>query len=189
MTDHGDLPRLSNECAECGFTDDGITPADVVEALGKFGKRYRAPLTRFLPGEDGDAVVRQRPAPEVWSALEYACHVSDLLGWYDDRIHLALTQDRPEALGPTPDEAMAADRYNEQDPLAVADGIAANAERLAATLETVPDDGWDREYVRRGYLWTVLFTARRSVHEGNHHLLDIGRGLRAVREAAKAETP
>ena len=65
----------------------------------------------------------------------------------------------------------------------MADALAANAERLAATLEAFPDDGWGREYIRRGYLWTVLFTARRSVHEGNHHLLDIGRGLRKVRES------
>ena len=106
------LPTLSNECSECGFTDEGVTPANVVEALRKFGKRYRAPLTRFLPGEYGDAIVRRRPAPDVWSALEYACHVRDVLGWYDDRIHLALTEERPEPLGPTPDEAAAADRYN-----------------------------------------------------------------------------
>ena len=176
------LPTLSNECEECGFTDEGVTPDDVVVALRRFGKRYRAPLTRFLPGEDGDALVRTRPAPETWSALEYACHVRDVLGWYDDRVKLALASDRPEALGPTPDEAAVAGRYNEQDPAAVADGLAANAERLAVTMETMPDDGWEREYIRRGYLWTVLFTARRSVHEGNHHLLDIGRGLRTVRE-------
>ena len=67
----------------------------------------------------------------------------------------------------------------------MADALAANAERLAATFEAVPDDGWDRVGIRRDEERSVLFTARRAVHEGNHHLLDIGRGLRAVREQAK----
>lgn len=175
----------TNSCEECGFSDEGVTPADVVEALRKFGKRYRAPLTRFLPGEDGDAVVRTRPAPDVWSALEYTCHVRDVFGWYDERVRASLVEDRPELPGLEPDEAAAQGRYNEQDPVEVADALAASAERLAATFESLPDDGWDRVHLRRGHERSVLFTARRAVHEGNHHLLDIGRGLRAVREAAK----
>ena len=179
-------PQLSNDCEECGFAAEGVTPADVVAGLRKMGRRYQAPLTRFLPGEDGAAVVRQRPAERVWSALEYACHVRDVLGWYDDRVRLALAEDRPTAVGPTPDEAAEQSRYNEQDPVEVAAALAANAERLAATFESMPDDGWGRVYFRRGYEWTVLFTAVRSLHEGNHHLLDIGRGMRAVREASKA---
>lgn len=179
-------PALTNECEACGFSDEGIAPADVVAALRGFGRRYRAPLTRFLSGEDGDALLRTRPAPDVWSALEYACHVRDVLRWYDERVGAALVEDRPEMLGPTPDEAAERDRYNEQDPAAAAGALAANAERLAATFESMPDSGWERIYFRRGYEWTVLFTARRSMHEGSHHLLDIGRGLRAVREQAKA---
>jgi hypothetical protein len=68
----------------------------------------------------------------------------------------------------------------------VADALAANAEQLAATVEAVPVDGWDRAGLRRGEERTVLLQARRAVHEGGHHLLDIGRGLRTVREANKA---
>ena len=171
----------SNACEECGFDDQNVAPVDVVEALRKFGKRYRAPLTRFLPGEDGDAIVRQRPSPMVWSALEYAAHVRDVFAWYDERVTASLTQDRPAYDGPDPDEAADQGRYNEQDPVEVAVALEANAERLAATFESVPDDAWDRVHVRRGHERSVIFTARRAVHEGNHHLLDIGRGLRAVR--------
>ncbi len=176
----------TNHCDECGFDDENVTPADVVEALRKFGRRYRAPLTRFLPGEDGETVVRTRPLPEVWSALEYACHVRDVFDWYDERVRASLVEDRPSYDGPDPDEAAAHGRYNEQDPVAVADALGINAERLAATFESVPDDGWDRVHLRRGHERSVLFTARRAVHEGNHHLLDIGRGLRTVREATKS---
>jgi hypothetical protein len=175
-------PPETSDCAECGFRGDQVTPADSVEALRRFGRRYRAPLTRFLPGEDGDALLRQRPEPAVWSALEYAAHVRDVFGWYDERVRRSLVEDRPEFGGAGPDAAAEAGRYNEQDPVTVVDELAANAERLAATFEAVPEDGWDRVHLRHGQERSVLFTARRAVHEGNHHLLDIGRVLRTVRE-------
>ena len=175
------LPTLSNECEECGFTDEGVTPADVVEALRRFAKRYRAPLTRFLPGEDGDALLRTRPAEGVWSALEYAAHVRDVFDWYAGRVERILAEDGPVFDPVDPDQAAADGRYNEQDPVAVADGLVANAERLAALFEAVPEGAWDRSGLSRGEPRSVLFYARGGVPEGNHHLLDIGRGLRAVR--------
>ena len=170
------------QCAECGYSDAGVTAADAVTALRRFGKRYRAPLTRFLPGEDGDALLRRRPAPGVWSPLEYAAHVRDVFAWYDERIRRSLVEDRPSFDGPSHEEVAEAERYNEQDAVAVADALAANADRLADTLEAVPDDGWDRVHLRWGQERSVLLVARRAVHEGNHHLLDIGRGLRANRD-------
>ncbi len=177
---------MSSRCEECGFDDEALAPADVPAAIRSFAKRYRAPLSRFLPGEDGDSLLRQRPAPETWSALEYAAHVRDVFGWYDGWIEQCLTEDRPVLEGPGRDEAAELRRYNEDDPASVAEALAANAERLAATVESVPDDGWDRVGLRRDEERSVLFTARRAVHEGGHHLLDIGRGLRAVRDQRKA---
>ena len=179
-------PAAANDCPECGFSEESVTMADVVAALRRFGRRYRAPLTRFLPGEDGDALLRQRPEPHVWSALEYAAHVRDVFAWYDERVRRSLVEDRPVAQGPDRDEVAETDRYNEQDPLAVADALAANAERFAATFEAVPEDAWGRVHVRNGEERSVLLTARRAVHEGNHHLLDIGRVLRTVRDQRKA---
>ena len=176
------------KCDECGFVYEGLAAADVPAAIRSFPKRYRAPLTRFLPGEDGDSLLRQRPAPGTWSALEYAAHVRDVFDWYDGWIRRCLAEDRPVLEGPGRDEAAEIRRYNEDDPGAVTDALAANAERLAATVEGVPDDSWDRVGLRRDEERSVLFTARRAVHEGSHHLLDIGRGLRAVRDQRKAGT-
>ena len=175
-------------CDECGFVYEDLAPADVPAAVRSFAKRYRAPLSRFLPNEDGDSLVRRRPAPDTWSALEYAAHVRDVFGWYDEWIKQSLAEDRPVLEGPGRDEAAVDRRYNEDDPAAVADALAANAERLASTIEAVSDDGWDRVGIRRDEERSVLFTARRAVHEGSHHLLDIGRGLRTVREQRKAAT-
>ena len=175
-------------CDECGFVYDDLAPADAPAAIRAFAKRYRAPLSRFLPGEDGDSLVRERPAPGTWSALEYAAHVRDVFDNYDRWIHDILVEQRPVLTGAGPEELAVERRYNEDDPAAVADALAANAERLAATVEAVPEDGWERVGLRRDEERSVLLHARRAVHEGGHHLLDIGRGMRAVREARKAGT-
>ena len=172
-------------CDECGFDGDELSPADAIAALRRFPKRYRAPLTRLLPNEDG-SVLRRRPDPDTWSALEYAAHVRDVFGAYASRVRRTLHEDRPTFDEPGPDELAEARRYNDDDPAAVASELEANVERLASTFEAVPDDGWERVGVRYGEERSVLFTARRAVHEGNHHLLDIGRSLRAARDAARA---
>ena len=177
-----------SRCEECGFDYDALEPAEIPASVRAFAKRYRAPLSRFLPGEDGDAVVRQRPAPEVWSPLEYAAHVRDVFANYDRWIRQCLAEDGPVLEGPGSDELAVAGRYNEEDRTAVAEAVGANAERLAATVEAVPGDAWDRAGLRRGEERSVLLMARRAVHEGSHHLLDIGRGLRAVRDQRKAAT-
>ena len=176
------------KCDECGFDYDALDPADVPASLRSFAKRYRAPLSRFLPGENGDVLVRERPAPDTWSALEYAAHVRDVFDNYHRWIGQILNEDRPVLEGPAPDDLALERKYGEDDPAAVADALAANAERLAALVQTVPADGWDRVGVRRGEERSVRLHARRAVHEGNHHLLDIGRGLRAVRDQRKATT-
>lgn len=173
-------------CEECGFSYESLAPHDVPAAIRSFAKRYRAPLSRFLPGEDGDELVRQRPHPSRWSALEYAAHVRDVFARYDGWIRECLDRDRPVLEGAPPDELAEERRYNEDEPVAVTDALAANAEQLATTIGSVPDGAWDRVGIRRDQDVSVLLMSRRAVHEGSHHLLDVGRGLRAVRDQRKA---
>jgi hypothetical protein len=167
-------------CDECGFVYASVEVTEVPGVLRAFAKRYRAPLTRLLPGEDV-TILRTRPEPSVWSALEYAAHVRDVFEVYGERIDRTLAEDRPVFEGMAPDELVVERRYNEQDPATVADELAANAEALAVVVEKVPDDGWNRVGIRRGEERSVLFSAQQAVHEGNHHLLDIGRVMRTVR--------
>jgi len=113
--------------------------------------------------------------------------VRDVFDSYDRWIGRILDQERPVLDGPGPDELAVERRYNDDDPAAVAEALAANAEKLAATVEAVPDDGWDRVGLRRNEERSVRLHARRAVHEGSHHLLDIGRGMRALREQRRAQ--
>jgi len=171
----------SERCPECAFDPNGVSAADLPSAVAGLGRRYQAPLTRLLPGEDASLLVA-RPLPGAWSALAYACHVRDVLSVFDGRIARMLAEDTPELGWWDHEAAVEADGYEKQPPAEVAAAIAANAAALSATLAAVPEDGWDRSGTRRdGELFTVLGTGRFVLHEGTHHLLDIGRVLRAAR--------
>jgi len=173
---------VSDRCLECGFEYDSVTPASAAELLRGFGARYEKPLTRFLPGEDGLALLRTRPGPWTWSALEYACHVRDVFDIYDERVRRVLTEDRPALESMQRDERPARDRYNEQEPATVVADLGVNADRLAGSFAAVDEEAWDRIGLQpsageRDLRWM----AGNVVHEGNHHLLDVGRVLRTVR--------
>ena len=170
-----------NRCAECGFDWDCPAPEAVAEVRAA-GDRVVAPLTRFLPGEDGAAVVRARPAPAVWSALEYAGHLRAALDFYAQRISRVLTEDRPQlhavGFGSLPEER----HYNDEDPGRVIARVSQVSTQLADLLDSLDDASWQRAGIGSdGDERTVLVLARRAAHEVHHHLLDIGRGLRAVR--------
>jgi DinB superfamily len=180
----GTQPPVDGVCDECGFDYDGLSDTEVVEALRGFGRRYRAPLSRGLPNESLDDLLRAHPLPGVWSALEYACHVRDVFAVQHERLQLALREDLPTYQSMGREERVVAERYNEQDPAVVADALAANAEALAAAFEALTPAqrsrrGWYQypEPTERDLAWL----GRHTVHEGRHHLLDIGRVLRAAR--------
>jgi hypothetical protein len=133
--------------------------------------------------------LRQRPEPDVWSALEYAAHVRDAIRFNGYLARRTLTEDRPTLPSPNPDKAAADNNYNDEDPGVVADGVAERAENLAAMVEETDDpSAWERAAVWEGRDgdFNAIYFVRNAVHEGHHHLLDVGRVLRHVREAAKA---
>jgi hypothetical protein len=159
---------------------------DLVAACQGFARRYRAPLTRFLPNEDGPAVLRRRPAPEVWSALEYAAHTRDVLAFYRERVERVLGEDRPTLHAVGFGSLEVEERYNDEDPTAVADGVADGATRLGQLLGGLDEAGWERVGLASdgsGAERTVRVLAERAVHDGSHHLLDIGRSLRDARQS------
>ncbi len=171
-------------CEECGFSHRSLPIEDAPAALRELGPRYRVPMTRGLRNEDLDSLLRAHPIDGTWSALEYACHVRDVLAIQRDRLDVARSTDdyAPEPMGR--DERVAELRYNEQDPVEVADELEMNAESIAGYVENFGPDDWERtmtysfpQEAVRPLTWVV----RHTVHEGEHHLLDIGRVLRAAR--------
>jgi DinB superfamily len=158
---------LSRPCPECGFDARSIARDEVPALLRDNATAWREILTHA--GE-----VRRRPAPDVWSPLEYACHVRDGCRIYAARLHLMLTQDNPTFPNWDQDATAIAERYDTQDPLTVRDELTEAAEQLAADFAAVRDDDWHRTGVRSdGASFTVESFARYYVHDVIHHRHDV----------------
>jgi hypothetical protein len=178
------MPAVDGVCEECGFDYDGVADAAVGDTLRDFARRYRVPMTRGLKGEALDDLLRAHPLDGVWSALEYACHVRDVFAVQRERVAQTLVEDLPSYTPMGREQRVVDDRYNEQDPLVVAGELAANAEAAASTFEELTEEQWQLrglygypEPTERDLRWL----ARHTIHEGHHHLLDVGRTLRSAR--------
>jgi hypothetical protein len=120
----------------------------------------------------GDA--RLRPSPGKWSALEYGCHVRDVLRLYDFRLRLMLTQDGPQFPDWDQDAAAVSDRYDQQDPAVVCDELAEAAGAIAAEFGNLSGHQWQRTGTRSdGAQFTVETFGRYLIHDPVHHLYDV----------------
>jgi DinB superfamily len=162
-----------DRCDECGFVFAEV-PVDTIPAmLRALASRYRE---RLVGGSVSVDRLRRHEQEGVWSPLEYACHVRDVLEVQCDRILLALEVDEPEIVPMGREERVLDLRYNEQDPADVADAIDRHADALALTVAALTPEQWQRTVI---YQWptravrTLEWVARNVVHEGEHHLLDM----------------
>jgi len=162
-------------CPECAYEPEATGADQAVAALRSFGPAFAGVLT------PAPAWVARRPSPSVWSALEYTAHTRDALAWYGDRIERVLTVDRPQLTPFDWDAACEERRYRDEDPAVALKGLGAVAAGLAERLAELPHPSWERHGIGSdGGERTVLALARRAVHEGVHHLLDVHRVLAAV---------
>ena len=64
---------IDEPCDECGFNYRSVKPSDLPELLGELGRHFG----EQLHGHSCDEL-RSKPGPDVWSPLEYSCHVRDV---------------------------------------------------------------------------------------------------------------
>ena len=158
---------LQRPCPECGLDTQGF-PRDGVGAM----IRDNAVAWHGLLTGPGD--LRRRPSPEKWSALEYGCHVRDVLRLYEQRLALMLSRDGPQFPNWDQDATAVADRYHEQDPATVARELATAADVIAAHFDGLAPRQWQRTGSRSdGAHFTVESFARYFIHDPVHHLYDV----------------
>jgi hypothetical protein len=163
-------PPDDDRCPGCGFTYD-LTSArragdEIVAAAGK--------LADIIQG--GGAKLAQRPAPETWSALEYACHVRDVLLVQRERMLLARRAERPSVVPMGRDERVDHDGYSDQSPASVARQVRDAAALFAGVLGRFDEVTWRRTLIYnypaptvRDLSWVAVHTQ----HEVQHHLADV----------------
>jgi hypothetical protein len=178
-------PPVDGYCEQCGFNYDTGDLQGTVTLLIRQSADCSMALTKAAAGPDAN-VVRLRPEPEVWSAIEYACHVRDVLEVQRLRIAQCLAEDRPVYAPMDRTGRVKQEKYENQDPMEVAAALVRNAKDFGAAARVLrPQElgklGLYNYPVRapRTLGWIIRHTA----HEIQHHRHDI------IEILAKVEPP
>jgi MOSC domain-containing protein YiiM len=161
-------------CAGCGFDAAAWTPQDAASLLDQLGGWWRlGPST--LPA----ATLNERPAPEVWSALEYGRHSALVVTVLRGAIEQLLGMDGA-TFPPAPTAEAPSGPPTRLDPETVVAQVGDAGHSLAELARGAAPDAW----AHRGRAGDQTVEAgallRHAVHDASHHLMDISRGLAAL---------
>ena len=158
---------ITRPCPECGLDVSKVEYDDIPALIRANAASWEELLLR--PG------VAQRPAPDVWSPLEYACHVRDVFRIFDTRLVRMLAEEDPLFENWDQDATAVEDRYADQVPSLVAADLMAAAALLADRFAGVSGDQRTRAGRRTdGASFTIESFARYLLHDPVHHLHDVG---------------
>jgi hypothetical protein len=163
-------------CDACGFDGGRYDDASLTGALRNLGPRWRALLG------DAGSELRQRPDPDVWSAIEYGAHSRDITALHEFGVEQALTLDEPSFPEIQDDlVSSAAVDYGEADPDQVANALEEHATRLAQLAEDAGPGAWSRGLTIGGNRSDVRRLLEHALHDSLHHVGDVERGLTQLR--------
>lgn len=171
-------------CDTCHYVYDAVTAHAVPARLAAFGRRYRDLLCPQSPPSGWDTLLRTRPEADVWSALEYACHIRDVFLVQRERLYLALVEDTPSFSPMYRDHRVTLARYNAQVPAEVTNQITLAAQLIAqafAALDTVQLARLCVYNYPAPAAHSLLWVGQHVIHEGEHHGYDIAAVLARVR--------
>lgn len=158
---------LTRRCEECGLAAGEVDPAEVTARTFVAAEEW-VQILRSSPASEA------RPAPDVWSPLEYGAHVRDVLRVFDTRLARMLTEDDPSFDHWDQDRAAVDGRYGDQDPEGVAAELEAAAQGFVARMQTLTPAQLARTGRRsNGAEFTVATLLQYFLHDVIHHLFDV----------------
>jgi hypothetical protein len=160
---------LHQTCPECAVDVRTIAAADLAAQLYESIDAW----TELLTGPDANPQwLMARPAPTTWSAVEYACHVADVMDLFQHRIFLMITEDNPTFDSWDPDTAALS--YATRSPQQAVSLLQGASNRLGDVFDSLAPSLWDRTGARSdGAGLTVLSLSRYFMHDNLHHLNDV----------------
>ena len=166
----------AERCEEgCAFVWDAIDPNEI-------GARIRKGAADIAHLIEIGSVTDVRLSQEVWSPLEYAGHVRDVLFNLRDRLVVALNEDNPLCKGLFGTPRIELGLYRGDSSALVAQELQTAASLFARTWERIPEGLRSRTMVY-GYPRladrSLTWVAAQALHEVEHHLEDVKAGLGA----------
>ena len=173
------VAREHERCEACGFDGAQYTDAELLVALRSLGEEWHRLLTRA-----GD-LLRVRPEPATWSAIEYAAHSRDITTLHVFGVEQALARDEPAF--PAVDASLvdeAAEGYADSDADEVARSLGTAADDLASVAEEAGTDRWSRGLTVGDVRSDVRRLLEHALHDSLHHVGDVGRALSTMSSSA-----
>lgn len=172
-----------DHCDQCGFVYSDHDRSSVAAEIADLGPNFSSILRSDSPNAPGLDRLSSRPSADVWSPLEYGCHVRDVLIAQRERLFLALVETTPRFAPIYRNDRVLLARYAEESPNQVGTEIAFAAAMAAWAFDGLDSSAWDRTCIynfpepsERSLLWL----AQHTLHEGRHHLRDIEQILEAA---------
>lgn len=166
----------NHECCEiesCGFAWDDVNPSEVSRRIIRGADEIAELITSGL-----NADIRR--SSEIWSPMEYAGHVRDVLLNLRDRLVVAVNEDNPLCKGLFGTSRIEMGLYVGDSAVIVAQEMKVAASLFVRTWDRIPDILRERTMVygyprvaNRNLCWV----AAQALHEVEHHLSDIRVGL------------
>jgi hypothetical protein len=168
---------VHEQCAACGFDGSEYEPEQLLDAIRDLGPQWIRVLL-----ESGDEL-RLRPAPETWSALEYASHSRDVTALHVFGVEQALTVNEPRFPEIAGDELVqsAAANYAVQDPDVVGMELEDETRKLADLAQESGSSSWSRGITIGDARSDVRLLLEHALHDSRHHLRDVENGLVILR--------
>ena len=166
----------AERCAQCRFDGAAYTDLDVAGTVRTIGPWWRL----LVQGLD-DSVLQRRPAPDVWSAVEYAEHSADITRIIGFGLAALLEQDGVD-FGPQPADAPGLSGDPSTTPMTAAlDELEPQMSDFGAVAAQIAADAnGARHLVLHGDTYRADWLVRHCLHDALHHLQDVGRGLHAL---------
>ena len=164
-------------CEACGFDGGRLADQDLLDGLHDLGPSWAA-----LTAGAGDRL-RVRPAPQTWSALEYAAHSRDITALHVWAVEQALSGGEPVLPDVDGDDLVeaAVSGYADADPTEVLDALEGHADRLADVARRAGTTAWVRGITFGESRSDVRRLLEHALHDSRDHLDDVGRGLATLR--------
>jgi len=174
------MPR----CGECRY-DFGEDRVGLLERCAAFSTG----MSRVLQATELDVLLR-RPAPQTWSPLEYAAHVSEAIPWYVARVQKVLREAGAQLEAFDWDLAASHGNYRRRS----VETVTRDLQHACAALTEVVRSVAEEDLVRAGMgsdgtPRTVRALLARAGHELAHHELDIRRGVEAASTSVPVPRP
>ncbi len=155
-------------CDECGFDGAEWTDSRALDAIAELPGRWKTALSNIDPVD-----AQRRPIPGMWSILEYADHVREVLFGMRFVLDSAVAQPGVD-LGETP-EPRFEQTPRDVDHGAALEGIAREAESLLHRLRKLSHHEWERRAIIGDDEVDGHWICRHAVHDARHHLMDVER--------------